>query len=92
MSGDLISRSALWSDIQILPHNGDMISSEEVEQVIMDAQTIEAVPVVQGEVKTVIGKMGLMHQECSVCGNVLEWKAYPNYCNECGAKMKGGTE
>ena len=25
---DLISRSAMWTDIQMLPHNGDMISSE----------------------------------------------------------------
>lgn len=42
MNNDLISRSALWSDIQMLPHNGDMISSEEVEQAINEAPTVEA--------------------------------------------------
>ena len=56
---------------------------------IADAPTVEAVPVVHGCVKTVVGKMGVMHQECSACGNVLEWKAYPNYCDECGAKLDG---
>lgn len=43
----LIDASALWSDIQMLPHNGDMISSEEVEQVIAGTKTIDAVPVVR---------------------------------------------
>ena len=43
----LIDASDLWSDIQMLPHNGDMISSEEVEQAIMDAPTVDAVPVVR---------------------------------------------
>ena len=33
----LIDANDLWSDIMMLPHNGDMISSEEVEQAIKDA-------------------------------------------------------
>ena len=39
---DLISRSAMWTDIQMLPHNGDMISSEEVEQAINEAPAVDA--------------------------------------------------
>ena len=42
----LIVAHDLWSDIMMLPHNGDMISSEEVEQAIMDAPTVDAVEVV----------------------------------------------
>lgn len=56
---------------------------------IENEPTVEAKEVVHGYVKTVDGKMGVMHQECSVCGNALEWKAYPNYCDECGAKLDG---
>ena len=63
----------------------DAVTVEEINE----APTVEAVPVVHGCVKTVVGKMGVMHQECSACGNVLEWKAYPNYCDECGAKLDG---
>lgn len=59
---------------------------------IVDAQpTIEAVEVVHAEIITVFGK-AIGHQRCSVCGNELEWKAYPNYCDNCGAKLKGGAE
>ena len=39
----LIDADALWTDIMMLPHNGDMISSEEVEQEIKDAPTVEVV-------------------------------------------------
>ena len=45
----LIDASALWSDIMMLPHNGDIISSEEVEQAIKDAPIVDAVPVVKCE-------------------------------------------
>ena len=43
----LIDAHDLWSDIMMLPHNGDMISSEEVEQAIKDAPTVDAVEVVR---------------------------------------------
>ena len=52
------------------------------------APTIEAIPVVHGDVITITGKMGVMHQECSVCGNGLEWNEYPNFCPECGADLR----
>lgn len=47
----LIDAHDLWSDIMMLPHNGDMISSEEVEQAIMDAPTVAAIPVTANELK-----------------------------------------
>lgn len=47
MKNDLISRSALWSDIQMLPHNGDIVSSEEVEQTIKEAPAVDAVEVIK---------------------------------------------
>ena len=43
----LIDANGLWSDIMMLPHNGDMISSQEVEQAIKDAPTVDAVEVVR---------------------------------------------
>ena len=43
----LIDANDLWSDIMMLPHNGDMISSEEVEQAIKEAPTVDAVEVVR---------------------------------------------
>lgn len=43
----LIDANGLWSDIMMIPHNGDMISSEEVEQAIMDSPTVDAVEVVR---------------------------------------------
>ena len=42
----LIVAHDLWTDIMMLPHNGDMISSEEVVQAIMDAPIVDAVEVV----------------------------------------------
>lgn len=47
----LIVANDLWSDIMMLPHNGDMVSSEEVEQAIMDAPTVVAIPVTADELK-----------------------------------------
>lgn len=43
----LIDADALWTDIMMLPHNGDMISSDEVEQAIKDAPAVDAVEVVR---------------------------------------------
>ena len=53
------------------------------------AETIEAVEVVHGEVITTTDRFHVMHQKCSVCGEELEWKAYPNFCPNCGCRMDG---
>lgn len=42
-----VDGNALLSDIMMLPHNGDMISSEEVEQAIKDATEEDVVEVVR---------------------------------------------
>ena len=49
MENDLISRSALWTDIMMLPHNGEIINSDEVERCIANAPAVDAEPVITGE-------------------------------------------
>lgn len=49
----------------------------------------ELAPVVHGRVETTTDRYMVMHQNCSECGEELEWKAYPNYCHNCGAKLDG---
>ena len=94
----LIDAGDLWSDIMMLPHNGDMISSEEVEQAIEDAQTVEAVEVVHGEWSTIEDDYcGMIALECSVCNaqwwfeDDVSFGKY-HYCPNCGAKMDGGND
>ena len=86
----LIDAHDLWSDIMMLPHNGDMVSSEEVEQAIMDAPTVDAVEVVHGRWETVSSMLGYLC--CSQCKDVYIWDTWLgdgkwNYCPNCGAKM-----
>ena len=87
----LIYAGDLWSDIMMLPHNGDMISSEEVEQAIKDAHTVDAVEVAHG--RWVDGL-------CSMCGYPIPTDSKYDcvdeddcvFCYHCGAKMDGGAE
>lgn len=60
-----------------------------VKSILKDAPTIEAEPVKHGRVVTSTDRWHTMHQNCSECGEELEWNAYPNYCPNCGAKMEG---
>lgn len=99
----LIIASDLWSDIMMLPHNGDMISSEEVEQAIMDAPNVDAVEVVHGRwVDRYGGKYANPLYECSECKKKAPYKFeddslhiglwlqdLTDYCPNCGAKMDG---
>ena len=86
----LIDAGDLWSDIMMLPHNGDMVSSEEVEQAIKEAPTVDAVEVVHGRWDKP-SKYGLGHKfnhlgaVCSACACYCN-NLY-NYCPHCGAKM-----
>ena len=87
----LIYARDLWSDIMMLPHNGDMISSEEVEHAIMNAPTVDAVEVVHGRwIWRNKWEPFEFRYECSICheGSDLE----SNYCQNCGAKMDGGNK
>jgi hypothetical protein len=92
----LIDANDLWPDIMMLPHNGDMISSEEVIQTIKSAPTVDAVEVVHGHWE--YGKWEQGHWvkgnercRCSVChrdftvDNLNIWHG----CPQCLAKMDG---
>ena len=57
----------------------------DVRDMLDEQPTIEAVPVVHGEI---IFKTDVPH--CSVCGKVIHGES--NYCRHCGVKMKGGKE
>lgn len=87
----LIDAHDLWTEIMMIPHNGDMISSVEVEKAIVEAPTVDAVPVVHGHwilEREPDGKPYAFH--CSVCdddfhriGNIVA----SDYCPDCGAKI-----
>ena len=89
----LIDAHDLWSDIMVLPHNGDMISSEEVEQAIMEAPIVDAVEVVHGR-WIVCGDGEYVPFMCSACGKTTSWyhAQTANYCPNCGAKMDGDSK
>ena len=84
----LIDAHDLWSDILMLPHNGDMISSEEVEQAIINAPTVDAVEVVHGRWIDVALRYTEVKEECSVCHGVVRVHGF-RFCPNCGAKMDG---
>ena len=98
----LIEAHDLWADIMMLPHNGDMISSEEVEKTIMDAPTVDAVEVVHGRwiyhecVSSYDG--AISGYSCSKCNAFVNEEVFDNdefhkdFCGNCGAKMDGGNE
>ena len=85
----LIDAGKLWTDIQMLPHNGDIISSEEVEQAIMDAETVDPESVretgewIECKNKSAASAAGYYCSKCytSSCSRTP-------YCSECGVKMK----
>lgn len=81
----LINAHDLWSDIMMLPHNGDMISSEEVEQAIVEAPTVDAVEVVHGR-WIVEHEESIRCSEC--CFNRANIKIPMDYCPNCGADMR----
>lgn len=98
----LIDAHDLWSDIMMLPHNGDMISSEEVEQAIIEATTVDAAEVVYAEwldirFDSMWKSMLATCSHCKVRGEVRVKSnecgfAVPDsdHCPHCGAKMYGG--
>ena len=81
----LIDANDLWADIMMLPHNGDMISSEEVERAIKDAPTVDAVPVVRcancihrvymdlGDEAGMIGGCGLFGTAMMTCNDFCSY-------------------
>ena len=85
----LIDADALWTDIMMLPHNGDMISSEEVEQAIKDAPAVEAVEVVHSSWgEGIFNTKGEYEEQCLNC-KMFSSACGCDYCPNCGAKMDG---
>ena len=88
----LIDAHELWSDIMMLPHNGDMISSEEVEKTIMDAHIVDAVEVVHGHKVVRERNRGIAYaMECPICNSRIPsnkpYKEKVEYCSVCGKKL-----
>ena len=84
-----IDGGALWLDLMMLPHNGDIISSEDVERIILEAPTLDYKDLVpQGEWI----EDGYLDKPCvcSYCGEEVREYVKFNFCPNCGARMKGG--
>ena len=77
----------LWAEIMMIPHNGDMISSEEVEKAILEAPTVDAVPIVDGKLEHYV----LTAWRCNICGRLHDLgsetpeEARMICCSSCGA-------
>ena len=82
----LIDADALWTDIMMLPHNGDMISSEEVEQAIKDAPTVEVVRCKECELHEPFTFFGI---EAHWCKRNEKLVAEDDFCS-CGYRRDDG--
>lgn len=64
---------------------------DKANQIILDALSADAV---QGEwvygTDPITGEKDCIAWTCSLCGGKYPWQ--PNYCPNCGARMKGGAE
>lgn len=85
MENDLISRGALWTDIMMLPHNGGIIDSDEVERCIANAPAVDA--------ESVRYEHWDENGRCTGCGNHAPFWSMAStyylspYCQHCGARM-----
>ena len=96
----LIDADALKREIMEMPwsvRKAETNGKEEIEAIINDAPTVDAVEVVHGE-WTIIEDdyLCLTSLECSVCGEQFCFEEYDeevpphyHYCPNCGAKMDG---
>ena len=94
-SGDLISRVDAIDTVEELNRKvndgreNDTICTSDVLRRIKALPSAEAV---QGK-WIMHGEPPWLVRECSICGEKWHhWKGYanPNYCGNCGARMKGG--
>lgn len=91
----LIKAADLWSDIMMLPHNGDMISSIEVEHVIKEAEPMVTREVTQAKWQKQwcdSSMIGHMYEECPICGcMILDTEKFWDckFCPNCGTEMTG---
>lgn len=93
-----IDGDALWLDLMMLPHNGDIISSEDVERIILEAPTLDYKDLVpQGE--WVYHECVSSHDgttsgySCSNCCGFVDEDVFDTdefhkaFCGNCGARM-----
>ena len=75
-----IDANWLLTLIQLLPHNGDMISSTEVEETIVEMMNNEEdyIEIKQDQTKKT--------KICPFCGSVHIFKEYHNIFCQCGGK------
>ena len=73
----------------MIPHNGDIIFSSDVEEAIKDAPAIDVAPVVHAHwIKTFNSDGFVSTLRCSECGNAENSTYIPgNFCWFCGARM-----
>lgn len=89
---EYIERGALWTDIMMLPHNGDIISSEDVEQAIKDVPAADVVEVRHGQWLHVHVAVVDTTGDCSVCNTEAVWRTRKkpySICPNCGTRMDG---
>lgn len=81
----LIEAGDLWSEIMMLPHNGDMISSEEVEQAIINAPIVDALPLRCriGDTVWIVGSKCMSGLYDDECPDKCEWNSFDDFCKDC---------
>lgn len=89
----LIDADDLWSEIMALPHNGDMISSEEVEQEIRDAPAVDAVEVVRCKDCEHCFHLSAVHQDDISCSYFLiDYGITPDHFCSYGERRADGED
>ena len=91
---DLIDRATLLEKRVPKEKTSDLVCQMIPLKDVLEAPTIDAKPVVHGEIIEIIekGKMKRVFSCCNaVCTQLTMW-IEPAFCPYCGAKMDGGKE
>ena len=92
----LIDADTLFAEFENVDWYNNADRDEIAERLVLQAPTIDAVSVVQGEwINKHEWSNGFFERECSVCGAMkpqLMHTAKINFCPNCGARMKGADD
>ena len=88
----LIDAHDLWTEIMMLPHNGDMISSEEVEKAITEAPTVDAVEVVRCKDCIKISPSVTAIKNSVYCREFRAYMPCDGFCSYGERRVTNGTE
>ena len=66
----------------------DIWETSEIEHLIGEIPTVDAVEVVHGRWEDVSLRFTQVKEKCSVCGGIVYAHGF-NYCPNCGADMRG---